>query len=74
VNNSKYLSVKNHDSLYRDNSSGAIINMNQKQRADYYAKKNIAKRQQEEINSLKENVEEIKETMKLILEKLSGER
>lgn len=48
--------------------------MNQKQRADYYAKKNIAKRQQEEINSLKENVEEIKETMKLILEKLSGER
>lgn len=71
-----YLKVEGNDSLVRDVSSKAIINTNNKAYEDYIKKRNSAKlmkeqilSQQEQINSIKSDVTEIKELLIQLLNK-----
>jgi len=61
--------VEGHKNLYRDEKSGAIINTDSHGYSQYKKSKNIKLTQKEEIDSMKKDIEEIKNLLKLIAEK-----
>ena len=61
--------VEGHKHLYRDKKSGAIINTDSQGYSQYKKSKNIKLSQKEEIDSMKKDIEEIKNLLKLIAEK-----
>ena len=64
------LPVEGHTSLGRDPESNAILNNSDKAYDEYIRMKNKALTDKQEITNLKEEVGELKDMMKLILEKL----
>lgn len=64
------IKVENSNSLYRDLSSGAIINCSTGDYESYLELKNKKLREQREIEDIKNDVSELKSMMKLILDKL----
>jgi hypothetical protein len=65
------LKVQGHSDLYRDESTGAIINKSSEY-DKYIQKRNLRKSQAQEINDLKSNISEMKLMMNAILEKLNA--
>ena len=61
--------VEGHKNLYRDEKSGAIINTDSHGYSQYKKSKNIKLTQKEEIDSMKKDIEEIKNLLRLIVEK-----
>ena len=61
--------VEGHKNLYRDETSGAIINTDSHGYSQYKKSRNIKLTQKEEIDSMKKDIEEIKNLLKLIAEK-----
>jgi hypothetical protein len=61
--------VEGHKNLYRDEKSGAIINTDSHGYSQYKKSKNIKLTQKEEIDSMKKDIEEIKNLLRLIAEK-----
>ena len=61
--------VEGHKNLYRDEKSGAIINTDSHGFSQYKKSRNIRLTQKEEIDSMKKDIEEIKNLLKLIAEK-----
>ena len=61
--------VEGHKHLYRDKKSGAIINTDSQGYSQYKKSRNIKLNQKEEIDSMKKDIEEIKNLLKLIVEK-----
>jgi len=64
--NNHYLKVKGYENLYRDSSTGAIVN------TDKPASKNFSKQFSNtlnDINTLKEEMSEIKKLLEEIVEK-----
>ena len=61
--------VEGHKNLYRDEKSGAIINTDSHGYSQYKKSKNIKLSQKEEIDSMKKDIEEIKNLLRLIVEK-----
>ena len=61
--------VEGHKNLYRDENSGAIINTDSQGYSQYKKSKNIKLSQKEEIDSMKKDIEEIKNLLSLIVEK-----
>tara|TARA_A100001035_G_C27424509_1_gene338761 strand:+ start:336 stop:530 length:195 start_codon:yes stop_codon:yes gene_type:complete len=61
--------VEGHKHLYRDKKSGAIINTDSHGYSQYKKSKNIKLSQKEEIDSMKKDIEEIKNLLRLIVEK-----
>ena len=61
--------VEGHKNLYRDEKSGAIINTDSHGYSQYKKSRNIKLTQKEEIDSMKKDIEEIKNLLKLIAEK-----
>ena len=61
--------VEGHKNLYRDENSGAIINTDSQGYSQYKKSKNIKLSQKEEIDSMKKDIEEIKNLLRLIVEK-----
>ena len=61
--------VEGHKNLYRDEKSGAIINTDSHGYSQYKKSRNIKLNQKEEIDSMKKDIEEIKNLIKLIVEK-----
>ena len=61
--------VEGHKNLYRDEKSGAIINTDSHGYSQYKKSRNIKLNQKEEIDSMKNDIEEIKNLLKLIVEK-----
>ena len=61
--------VEGHKNLYRDEESGAIINTDSHGYSQYKKSKNIKLTQKEEIDSMKKDIEEIKNLLKVIAEK-----
>ena len=61
--------VEGHKNLYRDENSGAIINTDSHGYSQYKKSKNIRLTQKEEIDSMKKDIEEIKNLLRLIAEK-----
>ena len=69
---SKYSKVEGHIDLVRDESSSAIINTNVEQYGLVMKRREVMKAQRSEINTLKQEVTEIKGLLKDIIEKLHG--
>ena len=61
--------VEGHKNLYRDEKSGAIINTDSHGYSQYKKSRNIKLNQKEEIDSMKKDIEEIKNLLKLIIAK-----
>ena len=61
--------VEGHKHLYRDKKSGAIINTDSQGYSQYKKSKNIKLSQKDEIDSMKKDIEEIKNLLRLIVEK-----
>tara|TARA_B100000902_G_scaffold19977_1_gene23942 strand:+ start:2656 stop:2868 length:213 start_codon:yes stop_codon:yes gene_type:complete len=68
----KYSKVEGHIDLIRDESSSAIINTNVEQYRLVMKRREVMKAQRFEINTLKQEVTEIKGLLKDIIEKLHG--
>ena len=61
--------VEGHKNLYRDEKSGAIINTDSHGYSQYKKSRNIRLTQKEEIDGMKKDIEEIKNLLRLIVEK-----
>ncbi len=61
--------VEGHKNLYRDEKSGAIINTDSHGYSQYKKSRNIKLTQKDEIDSMKKDIEEIKNLLRLIVEK-----
>lgn len=64
--------IENNKSLYRDSESGAILNCSSSDYESYLQHKKSLIDKQDEIETLKNEVSEIKDMMKLILSKLDS--
>ena len=69
---SKYSKVEGHIDLVREESSSAIINTNTEHYRLVMKRREIMKAQRSEINTLKQEVTEIKGLLRDIIEKLHG--
>lgn len=65
----KYIKVNGHPGLVRDKNSGAILNFNDAEIKQARQRKRLWKEQQEELNSLKQDMVEIKTMISQLLEK-----
>tara|TARA_Y100000361_G_scaffold99578_1_gene89361 strand:+ start:482 stop:676 length:195 start_codon:yes stop_codon:yes gene_type:complete len=61
--------VEGHKNLYRDEKSGAIINTDSHGYSQYKKSKNIKLTQRQEIDKMKDDIEEIKNLLKQIASK-----
>ena len=61
--------VEGHKNLYRDEKSGAIINTDSHGYSQYKKSRNMKLTHKEEIDSMKKDIEEIKNLLRLIAEK-----
>ena len=66
----KKVKVKDSNSLYRDEGSGAILNCNDAAYNNYLKMKENKMKEVSEMDKLKDDVDELKDMMKLILSKL----
>ena len=61
--------VEGHKNLYRDEKSGAIVNTDSHGFSQYKKSKNIKLTQRQEIDKMKDDIEEIKNLLKQIASK-----
>ena len=66
----KKVKVKDSGSLYRDEDSGAILNCSDSEYDSYLKLKQKKMKEVSEMDKLKDDVDELKDMMKLILSKL----
>ena len=66
----KKVKVKDSNSLYRDEESGAILNCYDTAYNNYLKMKENKMKEVSEMDKLKDDVDELKDMMKLILSKL----
>lgn len=59
--------VEGHINLFRDENSGAIVNLDTKEYQNYVRLRSERKRQREEIEQLKSDVSEIKQLLKELI-------
>ena len=64
------IKVKDSGSLYRDENSGAILNCSDSEYNNYLKLKQKKIQELSEMDKLKDDVDELKDMMKLILSKL----
>ena len=64
------IKVKDSGSLYRDEESGAILNCSDSEYNNYLKLKEKKMKESSEMDKLKDDVDELKDMMKLILSKL----
>ena len=64
------IKVKDSGSLYRDEESGAILNCSNSEYDSYLKLKEQKMNEVSEMDKLKDDVDELKDMMKLILSKL----
>ena len=64
------IKVKDSGSLFRDEESGAILNCSNSEYASYLELKKQKMSEASEMDKLKNDVDELKDMMKLILSKL----
>lgn len=63
--------VKDYRGLYRDESTNAILNCNENEYDQYLKLKNQRLMQKTEIDTIKNDINEIKDALKLIIEKIN---
>lgn len=65
------LKVQGHSDLYRDETTGAIVNVSSEY-DKYIQKRNLRQAQKQEMDELKTEISDIKNMMSIILEKLNA--
>ena len=68
----EYQQVEGHEGLVRDPETGAILNTNRSEIQQARARKAARKQQEQELDELKNDVSELKNLMKQVIEKLNG--
>tara|TARA_S200002703_G_scaffold145129_1_gene139299 strand:- start:4209 stop:4409 length:201 start_codon:yes stop_codon:yes gene_type:complete len=63
--------VEGHSHLYRDEKTGAIINMDTIGYQNYLNSSKIAQEKKKELDNMKKDIEDIKGTLKEILNRLT---
>tara|TARA_B100000424_G_scaffold209752_1_gene167118 strand:+ start:149 stop:349 length:201 start_codon:yes stop_codon:yes gene_type:complete len=63
--------VEGHSNLYRDEKTGAIVNMDTVGYRSYLEASKIAKEEKNELNNMKKDIEDIKGALKEILNRLT---
>ena len=63
--------VEGHSNLYRDEKTGAIVNMDTVGYKSYLEASKIAKEEKNELNNMKKDIEDIKGALKEILNRLT---
>jgi len=71
MTNGGRLKIRDHEHLYKDVNTGAIINTDHAARLAYRKKKQIQQEKKEEMDALKSDVQEIKETLNTLLKSLA---
>ena len=62
------IKVEGHSQLYRDETTGAIINCDDNGYDQYIKSLNYRKNQKEELNNMKKELDEIKSLLKILVE------
>ena len=62
------MKVEGHSLLYRDETTGAIINCDDSGYDQYIKSLNYRKNQKEELNNMKKELDEIKSLLKILVE------
>ena len=62
------IKVEGHSHLYRDETTGAIINCDDSGYEQYVKSLNYRKNQKEELDNMKKELDEIKSLLKLLVE------
>tara|TARA_B100000282_G_scaffold238400_1_gene180998 strand:+ start:213 stop:419 length:207 start_codon:yes stop_codon:yes gene_type:complete len=62
------IKVDGHSHLYRDETTGAIINCDDSGYDQYIKSLNYRKNQKEELNNMKKELDEIKSLLKILVE------
>tara|TARA_B100000941_G_scaffold242010_1_gene185728 strand:- start:286 stop:492 length:207 start_codon:yes stop_codon:yes gene_type:complete len=62
------IKVEGHSHLYRDETTGAIINCDDSGYDQYIKSLNYRKNQKEELNNMKKELDEIKSLLKILVE------
>ena len=63
------IKVKGHPHLYRDKETGAIINHNNTEYQNRLIKIKSTKTQKEDLNKMREDIDELKSLLRQLLEK-----
>ncbi len=66
------IKVEGHPHLYRDESSGAIINRNSMEYKQRLKVKKSADKQESELKRMREDIDELKNLLKMLVEKNTG--
>tara|TARA_X000000368_G_scaffold311642_1_gene249470 strand:- start:4940 stop:5143 length:204 start_codon:yes stop_codon:yes gene_type:complete len=66
------IKVEGHPHLYRDESSGAIINRNSMEYNQRLKVKRSANNQESELKRMREDIDELKNLLKMLVEKNTG--
>jgi len=69
----KYVKVENNSSLVRDKASGAIVNINSEEISRAKKRKYKASQERKEIESLRDEVKEMKHLLMKVLEEKNGD-
>ncbi len=69
INDGKYIPVEGHSDLFRDASTGAIININKNKATKARLAREKILKEKQEIEELKSDVAEIKLLLKQLLER-----
>ena len=65
------IKVEGHTNLYRDENTGAIVNMDTVGYQNYLRSSKIAKEKKKELDDMKKDIEDIKDALKEILNRLT---
>ena len=65
------IKVEGHSHLYRDEKTGAIINCDNQGYDQYVRSLKIKEKKDRELDKIKEDIDEIKESLKLIISGLN---
>tara|TARA_R100000005_G_C4810344_1_gene97145 strand:- start:35 stop:235 length:201 start_codon:yes stop_codon:yes gene_type:complete len=63
--------VEGHSNLYRDERTGAIVNVDNVGYQNYLNSSKIAKQEKEDIDNMKKDIDDIKDALKEILSRLT---
>ena len=63
--------VEGHSNLYRDERTGAIVNVDNVGYQNYLNSSKIAQEKKKELDNMKKDIEDIKGTLKEILNRLT---
>jgi len=73
MSNNKYVQVDGHPGLVRDKHSGAIVNVNSQEMANARTRKKKWKQQEQELDTLRADVQAMKEMLAQLIEDRNGD-